>query len=135
MSATLGGWCCVPACIRRRERSRARLAPLSLPYLSPNRGKSRRSPSDCVESFLTVRRLYFLREIRLWRASSRGCGQRARYSSNLCGDANFHGSGACYRDWPRCRLHSPSAERMAENAPVTPSARTVQTQKKIPTEL
>src|SRR5438445_13791442 len=62
MSATLGGWCCVPACIRRRERSRARLAPLSLPYLSPNRGKSRRSPSDCVESFLTVRRLYFPRE-------------------------------------------------------------------------
>src|SRR5437660_8156758 len=62
MSATLGGWCCVPACIRRRERSRARLAPLSLPYLSPNRGKSRRSPSNCVESFLTVRRLYFPRE-------------------------------------------------------------------------
>src|SRR5437763_8173398 len=63
MSATLGGWCCVPACIRRRERSRARLAPLSLPYLSPNRGKSRRSPSNCVESFLTVRRLYFPREL------------------------------------------------------------------------
>src|SRR5438094_9961664 len=62
MSATLGGWCCVPAWIRRRERSRARLAPLSLPYLSPNRGKSRRGPSDCVESFLTVRRLYFPRE-------------------------------------------------------------------------
>src|SRR5438067_13124044 len=62
MSATLGGWCCVPACIRRRERSRARLAPLSLPYVSPDRGKSRRSPSDCVESFLTVRRLYFPRE-------------------------------------------------------------------------
>src|SRR2546421_12752597 len=62
MSATLGGWCWVPASIRRRERSRARLAPLSLPYLSPNRGKSRRSPSDCVESFLTVRRLYFPRE-------------------------------------------------------------------------
>src|SRR2546427_6988491 len=27
-----------------------------------------------------------------------------------------------YRDWPRCALHSPRAERMRENIPVTPSA-------------
>src|SRR5437870_2837135 len=41
---------------------RARLARLSLPYLSPDRGKSRRSPSRSVESFLTVRGLGFRRE-------------------------------------------------------------------------
>src|SRR5438132_469059 len=34
----------------------------SLPYLSPDRGKSRRSPSRSVESFLTVRALGFPRE-------------------------------------------------------------------------
>src|SRR5216683_427135 len=27
-----------------------------------------------------------------------------------------------YRDWPHCGLHSPRAERMRENIPVTPSA-------------
>jgi hypothetical protein len=27
-----------------------------------------------------------------------------------------------YRGWPRCRLHSPRAERMRENIAVTPSA-------------
>ena len=46
---------------RRRERS-ARLTRLSLPYLSPDRAKSRRSPSRSVESFLTVRGLGFPRE-------------------------------------------------------------------------
>src|SRR6266446_5145843 len=46
---------------RRRERS-ARLARLSLPYLSSDRAKSRRSPSRSVESFLTVRGLGFPRE-------------------------------------------------------------------------
>src|SRR6267143_630343 len=34
----------------------------SLPYLSPDRGKSRRSPSRSVESFFTVRGLGFPRE-------------------------------------------------------------------------
>src|SRR5712692_5186423 len=38
------------------------LARLSLPYLSPDRGKSRRSPSRSVESLLTVRGLGFPRE-------------------------------------------------------------------------
>ena len=27
-----------------------------------------------------------------------------------------------YRGWPRCRLHSPRAERMREKIPITPSA-------------
>src|SRR6266852_6936710 len=27
-----------------------------------------------------------------------------------------------YRDWPHCGLHSPRAERIRENIPVTPSA-------------
>jgi hypothetical protein len=27
-----------------------------------------------------------------------------------------------YRGWPRCKLHSPRAERMREKIPVTPSA-------------
>lgn len=30
-----------------------------------------------------------------------------------------------YRGWPRCRLHSPRAERMTEKSAVTPSARSV----------
>src|ERR1017187_7097429 len=37
-----------------------------------------------------------------------------------------------YRGWPRCRLHSPRTERMAEKSAVTPSARSVQTKKKPP---
>ena len=56
-------WGLPPAGVRpRRERSRARLARLSLPYLSPDRGKSRRIPSRSVESFLTVRGFGFPRE-------------------------------------------------------------------------
>ncbi len=40
-----------------------------------------------------------------------------------------------YRDWPRCRPHRPRAERMMEMVEVTPSAMSVQTQKKTPLEL
>src|SRR2546427_10968109 len=40
-----------------------------------------------------------------------------------------------YRDWPRCRPHRPRAERMMEKVEVTPSAMSVQTQKKTPLEL
>src|SRR5438094_5500997 len=105
------------------------------PVSLPQQGQVQKGPVRLCRVVLDGPQALFPSRIRLWRASSRGCGQRARYSSNLCGDANFHGSGACYRDWPRYRLHSPSAERMAENAPVTPSARSVQTQKKIPLEL
>ena len=39
-----------------------------------------------------------------------------------------------YRDWCRRRPHRPRAERMTEKAEVTPSAMSVQTQKKIPLE-
>src|SRR5439155_6324695 len=66
-----------------------RPAPLSLPYLSPDRGECRRSPSTSVESFLTVRSLGFPREFGFGVRRRRGCDQLAWYSSNLCGDATY----------------------------------------------
>jgi len=51
-----------PTCVPEARALSARLARLSLPYLSPDRGKSRGSPSTSVESFLTVRALGFPRE-------------------------------------------------------------------------
>ena len=51
-----------PTCVPEARALSARLARLSLPYLSSDRAKSRRSPSTSVESFLTVRGLGFPRE-------------------------------------------------------------------------
>ena len=51
-----------PTCVPEARALSARLARLSLPYLSSDRAKSRRSPSTSVESFLTVRALGFPRE-------------------------------------------------------------------------
>src|SRR6267143_2156514 len=51
-----------PTCVPEARELSARLARLSLPYLSSDRAKSRRSPSTSVESFLTVRALGFPRE-------------------------------------------------------------------------
>src|SRR6516225_6546004 len=44
-------------------------------------------------------------------------------------DGPFHVRLLDYRDWPHRRLHSPRAERMREKIAVTPSARSVQTEK------
>ena len=37
-----------------------------------------------------------------------------------------------YFDWPHCGLHSPRTERMMENTPSTPSAKSVKRKKKLP---
>jgi hypothetical protein len=39
------------------------------------------------------------------------------------------------RDWPRCGLHSPRAERRTEQSAVTPSAMSVQTKRRPPLDL
>src|SRR6267378_1301875 len=66
-------------------------SPLSL----PRQGQVQTEPVKVCRVVLDGPRPRIPSRIRLWRASSRGCGWWARYSSNLCGDAN------------QLRLHEP----------------------------